>query len=78
MKETVRKCALCGTEFTTTTPRKIYCNEMCRRKVCSSNQTERRRNERKPKKKNKSLRELTVEARKHGMSYGQYVAMKGL
>jgi hypothetical protein len=36
----------------------------------------RKKEPRKPKQKLSSLREMTIEARKHGMSYGKYVALK--
>lgn len=74
MKVHTRLCRLCGNEFQTTHNSKMYCSDRCYRDA----QNKAKREKTKKKKVNLSLRELTVEARKHGMSYGQYVAMKGL
>lgn len=70
-----RLCKNCGNQFLTMHNSKAYCSDECVKAM----KRKRKAAERNGKKnKNKSLRELTVEARKHGMSYGQYVAMKGL
>ena len=70
-----RLCRQCGKEFQTEHNSKMYCAHECYREAQNNLHREKRK---KKKPMNLSLRELTVEARKHGMSYGQYVALKGL
>ena len=74
MKVHTRLCRQCGNEFQTTHNSKMYCSDGCYREA----QNNRKREERKKKQTNLSIVELSVEARKHGMSYGQYVALRGL
>ena len=67
-----KACEFCGTTFIKTRySRKIYCSEQCRKAVLKS---EKITNNKKAAYKGKSVVELAVEARKLGMSYGQYVA----
>jgi ribosomal protein L20 len=75
MKVHSRLCRQCGNEFHTTHNSKMYCSDGCYR-VAQNNL--RREKNKKKKPTNLSLIDLTVEARKHGMSYGQYVARMGL
>lgn len=73
-----RLCKNCGNQFLTMRHNKAYCSEECKNAKRRKREAAEREKNGKKKHKNKSLRELAVEARKHGMSYGQYVAMKGL
>lgn len=73
-----RKCLYCGKEFEVTTPNKKTCSKECGRKRDRQlaelrgpylpGATERK------KKKNQNIIDMTVEARKNGMTYGQYDA----
>lgn len=77
-----RKCKYCGQLFIPVTHRQFYCNESCRlernrersREQGKSNTIQRR----KQKAKKAAIRDIAAEAKAAGMSYGQYVAMKGL
>jgi ribosomal protein L37E len=77
MKVHSRLCRRCGNEFQTTHNSKMYCSDRCYRDAQNSRKREETQS-RKKQRKNVTLIDLTVEARKHGMSYGQYVARMGL
>ena len=64
------ECKYCGKPFIkTTNSRKIYCDSKCKGKMSYLLKVEKKRNR---QQKSKSLTEFQMEARKHGMSYGQY------
>ncbi len=71
-------CGKCGKPFTALAPNRKYCSTECSRKANAD--CRRVRLGITKKKKVSSLRQVAVEARKAGMTYGQYVAqmeMKG-
>lgn len=78
------KCKACGKKFTPINARSAYCSRSCyenekRKRACE--RAKNRRNEIRKIKINKSnqqmITEIALEARKAGMSYGQYVAKYG-
>ena len=75
-------CKWCKKEFIQLRHTQTYCSVECRTKATRERDRERERKVREAKRmeKNKksALRELTIEARAHGMTYGQYVALKGI
>ena len=72
-------CPFCGKTFTQETYKQKYCSTKCRSGVNNRKKTLRKAMKRTEKKSGISeLRRLAIEARKHGMTYGQYVAMKGV
>lgn len=82
----IKTCELCGKQFIPTTKNARYCGEECRIKVKRQRTKEwqaKRKQEKKEQRKQEfkrlvaknELKELTIEARKHGMSYGKYVAL---
>lgn len=75
MAEMIKSCKVCGKEFITTCHNKAYCSEEC---SVDGKRADDRMRRLKRKKKSNSLVEIAVEARKHGMTYGQYVAWKGI
>ena len=79
----IKVCKICGKEFESNR-NKICCSKACmsenNRLLCADNNNKQREKRARVKKNMQSIIDLTVEARKHGMSYGQYVAqmhMKG-
>lgn len=83
MKE-VRKCAVCGNYFVATRINAECCSDDCKhtrrlkleKELREQNKSEVRS---KPRKRNKnSITDIAVEARKAGMTYGQYVAKMGI
>lgn len=82
----VRTCIVCGKEFAVDNgSRKCICSYECRRKHANELRREARASERlelpqeKPVEKPKlSSSEIARLAKPYGMSYGQYVAWKGL
>ena len=81
-----RKCVICGKSFGSERYNAKYCSETCKDKgrQAITKENERIKRERATKarkaRKNsqKQLINISAEAKKAGMSYGQYVAMKGL
>ena len=76
-----KKCAVCDKEFGAWNNRQKFCCEACKRKNAKKYYEAYKHVEIKDKaKKNKgtSLEEIDKEARKAGMTYGQYVAMMKL
>lgn len=80
---TKRNCERCGTPFETNRNAQRFCSVACRdvgkreRQAIYSKRGEEKRREKKRMvmtKENKSLIELSAEARNAGMTYGQYVA----
>ena len=77
----VKKCVVCGKHFISTNSKVVCCSQECQKKRNKQLQNEARRkyvSQKEPKKKTKTLAELSVEARAAGMTYGQYVAKMGL
>lgn len=76
-----KKCVVCDKEFGAWNSNQKFCSEACRRKNAKK-YYEVYKNvkvEEKPKKdKGISLDQIDKEARKAGMTYGQYVAMHNL
>lgn len=73
----IKVCKICGNEFETEVKRQQMCGSIeCRREY--QMQIWRKSKEKSARKRNKSnakkITDLAVEARKHGMTYGQYVA----
>lgn len=79
-----RYCKCCGKPFETIYIAAKYCGESCRvdsqRREKMERQRERRKMEKAEKEKTKSATIVSIdaEARKAGMSYGQYVAKMGI
>lgn len=73
-----RICKRCGKPFIPETYCQKYCEKACQLEANREQTKERMRRLKECNRKKTSLKQLTVEARKAGMSYGQYVAMKGL
>lgn len=78
----VRKCTICGAKYTTTRPNAKYCGEECMEIGLKKRQikndalkAQRKAMELKLKSDRKNaIVNIAVEAKKAGMSYGQYVA----
>ena len=70
-------CSYCGNSFKQLTYKQIYCNSDCRNGVNNKKRRDRRAGTRK-KKGISELHRLARESREAGMTYGQYVAMKGV
>lgn len=72
-------CAVCGKEFYTHTSKVICCSDECqeeRSKVLASQRRAKKRNDKTKTYHRPSLDNEIDEARKLGMTYGQYKAMK--
>ena len=69
-------CLHCGKGFSSLTPRRKYCCPACEEDAKKEKAEMKKATAEKNKKKeiNTELVRLSVEAREHGMSYGQYVA----
>lgn len=81
----IKICKICGKEFEAKTCA-VCCSEKCRKKnnsLLSQANYEKTYIPKKTKRKRKdnaksnynAIRDLTIEAREHGMSYGQYVGL---
>ena len=75
MAEMNKVCKICGNDFISTCHNKAYCSEDC---MIHGRRNLERLRKMKRKKQSNSVVDIAIEARKHGMSYGQYVALKGL
>ena len=81
MKET-RKCAVCSRRYITTRANKKYCSTKCadigEKRAAKKNSTKQESKkiiaQKKREERRKAIIDIAAEARKHGMSYGQYVA----
>lgn len=71
-------CIICGRKFELTSPNKKTCSLKCRRERERKLDNIRYSKKKHEAKKNLSIVDIAVEARKRGMTYGQYVAMKNL
>lgn len=69
----IRKCEFCGKEFRPRNGNQIFCSTVCRKKQYNAVALPQVP---KPKKKNEELVKINEEARKLGMTYGQYQAMR--
>lgn len=72
----VKVCIICGEKFETDCGRQKICDDIECKKENARREDLRRRGKIDRKKHNnrQKIVDLTVEARAHGMSYGQYVA----
>ena len=74
-KETEKVCPYCGKTFIQVGSFRKYCSQECFNIVNKMNTKPACEEKKKrTRKKTNSLREMAREARKHGMTYGQYVA----
>ena len=81
-----RKCGICGKTFIASKANIKYCCDKCRYEAISiknieirKSKSENKKASRKKKKDNQqAIIDIAVEAKKAGMSYGQYVARMGL
>ena len=79
----MRNCKICGKLFVPKCNNHFYCSKECRKegdRLTHKAYRERHKGEKKAKIKrrfilDKALVNISNEARKHGMTYGQYVAM---
>ena len=67
-------CPFCGKEFKTASNSQKCCSRKCSRGWLKFRRDIEKEAE-EQKKKRKTVKEIVAEARKHGMSYGKYVAM---
>ena len=65
-------CLQCGKAFVANSPSHLYCSEYCGKKYRTSNAGA-RPTRKVPRKPNQDLIDMAIEARQHGMTYGQYV-----
>lgn len=82
MKHT-KSCLICYRIFEPGGPNSKYCGTECARRAMNAKQNDKRHQQREEKRqaklpKMKSLAIVNAEARESGMTYGQYVALKGL
>ena len=75
-------CKICGKQFTANTVRKMLCSEECKRENRIRKATEYNKkikeikeNAKKEKEQRETIVDIAVEAKKAGMTYGQYTAM---
>ncbi len=78
-----RECVWCGKEFMPEYHNVVCCSEECKKKRQSAQDKSRREKfnakDKAPEKTNhEKIAEIAIEARKQGMSYGQYVAKYNL
>ena len=83
--QTTKKCIICGTEFKPSKSTVVCCSESCKKKRQRENEkakhAEYREEQKKSKKKktnHKQLADIAIDARKEGLTYGQYVVKYGL
>jgi predicted nucleic acid-binding Zn ribbon protein len=89
-KSETRKCIVCGAEFETKSTRQICCSKECsknrnrtinkelEKKKYHEKVQKKRIEEAMPKSNHDKIANIAIEARSHGMTYGQYVAKMGL
>lgn len=74
-----RECGICHRHFVTGTKQQRYCSPECSceamRQGARRRDREKRLNKRLEREKKKALKNMVIEAEKHGMTYGTYVAM---
>lgn len=70
----IKKCESCGAEFETDRGYQKYCSRECRLEMSRS--LAKQRTQEKKKKKDDSLGRACIEARRLGITYGQYQAMQ--
>ena len=77
-----RNCAVCGNLYVATRTDSKTCSKVCSRgwnKINSKRANQRASEQRRKEKQKKMMvNDIAVEARKAGMTYGQYVAKMGL
>lgn len=79
----IRNCLICYQKFESNGPKSKYCGTECARRAMNESKRAKRREKREAEKaakrpKMKSLAIINAEARAAGMTYGQYVAIKGI
>lgn len=73
-----RNCAVCGKMYVAIRANQRYCGSECRYIGLQRLEAEKRASKRKKKKKKASIVDVAVDAKKAGMSYGEYVAKMGV
>ena len=73
-KEREKVCPYCGKTFLQTGGFRKYCSKECSSAISERTSPTVKEPKKRTRKKTNSLREMAREARKHGMTYGQYVA----
>lgn len=81
--EREKVCIICGKRYIAYTPNSRYCSDECKEegnRIIKEMYNDRRVKcyHAKKKKSNDALIDISAEAKKLGMSYGQYVALNGL
>ena len=71
-----KTCKICGNEYETAAHNQKYCGDECRAAQKTKNYMPMKMSA--YKKRAKDLNDIATEARKAGMTYGQYVAQMGL
>lgn len=78
----IRKCDVCGKDFQPNSSNHRMCSPECKKKgqILSMREFRKAKKTEKAKKRNLTKERINInaEARKHNMSYGQYVAWKGV
>lgn len=75
-KYDTRHCKQCGKTFDPNSWKQVFCGDTCR-KLYYAIEKQKMKDEREAK-KNFSLTEIAIAAKKAGMTYGEYVAKNGL
>ena len=68
-----QKCKWCGKEFIPTSYRNICCSRKCT-EMHRATEAKNKRAARKKKTNEEKIRDIALEAKAHGMTYGKYVA----
>lgn len=76
VQEIEKECLYCGKQFVQRGHKQIFCSPECGKEMRKSPHYKPQQT--KKKKKATSLKQMSIEARKHGMSYGKYVALKDM
>lgn len=73
-----RVCGICGAKFTPTVSNQLYCSKECSNKARIRSTINNRKKRKELRltldKTSMSIGYICIQAKKHGMSYGQYVA----
>ena len=82
----IKKCIICGNEFTTNRDAQLCCSKKCslirNNEVAKENyklhEASRKVQKKMPPSNHDAIADIAIEARKQGLTYGQYVAKMGL
>lgn len=74
----MKDCKICGNPFIPNCNNQSYCSKACKHKAAQIRCIENRKKLEMMQKKRNSITDVAVEAKKSGMTYGQYVARMGL